>query len=102
MEVQTPQGGRLAEVCYEGPYPHFEELRQLLLIPVFGLWVAKIEDGVDYRRFAVSAPNNVVSLYSLPMQVIAWVEIRELPQTEAKPLLLEIGDHFRGLWVTRL
>src|ERR671921_3036294 len=77
MEVQTRQGGRLAEVCYDGPHPHFEQLRQLLLVPVFGLWIAKIEDGVVYRRFAISAPNNVVSLYSFPVQVIAWVEVRK-------------------------
>src|ERR671920_1425511 len=102
MEVQTPQGGCFAEVCDEGPYPQSEELRQLLLIPVFGLWIAEIEDGVVYRRFAISAPNNVVSLYSLPVQVVAWVEVRKLPQTKAKPLLLEIGDHFRGLRVARL
>src|SRR5215212_4699256 len=95
--VLTRQRGRLAEVCYDCSYPHFQEPSQLLLVPAFGLFIAKVEDGVVYRRFAVGAENNVAPIDNLIVEPVLGVEIRELPQTNVKPLILEIRDHFGGL-----
>src|SRR5215212_761978 len=95
--VLTRQRGRLAEVCYDCSYPHFQEPSQLLLVPAFGLFIAKVEDGVVYRRFAVGAENNVAPIDNLIVKHVLGVEVRELPQTKVKPLILEIRDHLGGV-----
>src|SRR5829696_4239328 len=44
-----------------------------------------------------SAENDVAPIDSLIVQLVLGVEVRELPQTKAKPLILEIRDHLGGV-----
>src|SRR5829696_3025455 len=70
---------------------------QLLLVPLHGLRIAHIEDRIVRRWVAGGGQDDVTLLDDRPVQRVFRVEVWQLPQTEAETLLLEVGDHLRGV-----
>src|SRR5215212_8037319 len=95
--VDARQRSRLAEVRGVDGDPHPKQLRQLLLVPLYGLGVAQVYYRVIDRRFAVGAQDSVAFLGRFFVQFVFGVEVRQLPEAHAEAALLEVGEHL--LWV---
>jgi hypothetical protein len=102
LVVDARQGSRLTEVRREGADPHPEQLRQLLLVPAYGLGVAEIYYRIIDRRFAVGAQDNVASLARFFVQFVFGVYIRELPEAHAEAVSFEVGEHFLRVFEARV
>src|SRR5215211_5120439 len=102
LMVDARQGSRLTEVRREGADPHPEQLRQLLLVPAYGLGVAEIYYRIIDRRFAVGAQDDVAFAGSYFMQFVFWVEVRQLPEAHAEAVSFEVGEHLLRVFEARV
>ena len=96
--VLAAHGCALAEVNLDGAHPHLEERRELPLIPLDRLRVRHVEHGVLERQGARLVLDRVALRDYFGVQLVLRREIRVLPEAHSETLLLQIGDHLRGVF----
>ena len=98
--IHTRQRSGLAEIHLDRSHSHAHQARDLFLIPGDGRRIGEIEHGILIGQVAFAVPDGQPLGHDLREERILRNEVGELPKRDMKAILLQIGDHLRGVLET--
>ena len=80
------QRGTFAEVYFDGAYTHFNQIAELLLIPLYGFGVGEVQHHVLVRELSLAVAYVQTAFHQLGEELVFRSEVGELPEAGAEAL----------------
>src|SRR5215470_11616672 len=95
--IQTVVRRAFTKIYFDRAHPKFQQTSQLVLVPLDGCWVAKVERGIFVGTETAGIAHRQPVIDDLGKETVLAGEIGVLPEADMKPIPFQVGNHLRGI-----